>query len=99
MFREVGCHGVAEAAALAAAGDDAALHIEKQKSKRCTCAIARASGLIQAHSRGLARGRLAVIGLGPGRQDWRTPAAMQEIARAEQLVGYTVHRLCRENEG
>jgi cobalamin biosynthesis protein CbiG len=41
VFRAVGCHGVAEAAALAAAGPVASLVIPKTKSGRVTCAIAR----------------------------------------------------------
>jgi cobalamin biosynthesis protein CbiG len=40
LFRRIGCHGVAEAAALAAAGKDAALHVEKMKSGQVTVAIA-----------------------------------------------------------
>lgn len=42
VFAEVGCHGVAEGAALAACGPDGALIVAKQKSKRVTCAIGRA---------------------------------------------------------
>ena len=41
VFREVGCHGVAEAAALAAAGPDGTLIGPKRKSPRATCAVAR----------------------------------------------------------
>lgn len=41
VFRAVGCHGVAEAAALAAAGPDAKLIVPKTKGDRATCAIAR----------------------------------------------------------
>lgn len=45
VFREVGCYGVAEAAALlsasAATGNSSELILTKQKSKRATCAIAR----------------------------------------------------------
>jgi len=45
VFKEVGCYGVAEAAALLAAsastGKPAELVLEKQKSKRATCAVAR----------------------------------------------------------
>lgn len=45
VFREVGCYGVAEAAALLSAtavtGNNAELVLHKQKSKRATCSIAR----------------------------------------------------------
>jgi len=40
VFAMVGCHGVAESAALAAAGDDAELLIEKMTCERVTAAIA-----------------------------------------------------------
>ena len=40
VFAEVGCHGVCEGAALAAAGKDGVLTVAKQKSRRATCAIA-----------------------------------------------------------
>ena len=40
VFRIVGCHGVAESAALAAAGAGGALLVPKQASRRATCAIA-----------------------------------------------------------
>ena len=43
VFREVGCHGVAEGAALAAAGEGSALVVEKTRSGRATCAVARAA--------------------------------------------------------
>jgi cobalamin biosynthesis protein CbiG len=42
VFRQMGCHGVAEAAALAAAGPAATLILPKTGGKGVTCAIARA---------------------------------------------------------
>ena len=47
VFARVGCHGVAEAAALAAAGASAELCVAKIKSAHATAAIAR-SGLQKA---------------------------------------------------
>lgn len=41
VFRAVGCHGVAEAAALAAAGPHASLIVPKTATGGITCAIAR----------------------------------------------------------
>jgi cobalt-precorrin 5A hydrolase/precorrin-3B C17-methyltransferase len=41
VFRETGCHGVAEGAALAAAGENGVLILPKQRSARATCALAR----------------------------------------------------------
>ena len=88
VYREVGCHGVAEGAALAAVGADGALIVEKRKSRRATCAIAAASSEIEPVRVGKARGRLAIIGLGPGQDSWRTPEASQMIAESDVIVGY-----------
>jgi len=41
VFREVGCHGVAEGAALAAAGAEGMLVVPKRRSRHCTVAVAR----------------------------------------------------------
>lgn len=91
VFAEVGCHGVCEAAALAAVGPDGALIVAKQKSARATCAVARSPALLDALTIGRARGHLAVVGLGPGALAWRTPEASGLIARASDLVGYTLY--------
>lgn len=40
VFRATGCHGVAEAAALAGAGAGGVLVVPKQASPRATCAVA-----------------------------------------------------------
>ncbi|MER6259629.1 precorrin-3B C(17)-methyltransferase [Streptomyces sp900105245] len=77
----VGTPSVAEAAALAAGGE---LLVPKRKSERAdgrpamaTCAVVRRPG----------RGRLAVVGLGPGARDLLTPRAAAELRRASVLVG------------
>ena len=88
VFREVGCHGVSEAAALAAAGERGVLRVAKTKSKRATCAVAEAPSPIDAMPLGRARGVLTVVGLGPGTPAWRTPAADRAIRGAAHLVGY-----------
>ena len=88
VFREVGCHGVSEAAALAAAGDRGTLRVAKTKSKRATCAIAEAPSPIDAMRLGQPRGVLTVVGLGPGTPAWRTPAVDRAIRDAAHLVGY-----------
>jgi len=89
VFTEVGCHGVAEAAALAAAGPQATLVRPKRKSKRATCALAKAPTPIEPATLGKPRGELTVVGLGPGTPQWRTPAADAAILRATHLVGYS----------
>ncbi|MFH8476108.1 precorrin-3B C(17)-methyltransferase [Streptomyces sp. NPDC018000] len=77
----VGTPSVAEAAALAAGGE---LLVPKRKSSglegraaMATCAVVRRSP----------RGRLAVVGLGPGARDLLTPRAREELRRASVLVG------------
>ncbi len=72
VFAEVGCHGVCEAAALAAAGKNASLKVEKQRSRRATCAIAMNTNGIDVKSVGRARGHLSIVGIGPGSNGWRT---------------------------
>ncbi len=88
VFRETGCHGVAEGAALALAGPEAELIVPKRKSRRATCAIARARGDIDPTRKGMARGVLSVVGIGPGDPVWRSPDATAAIQSAEFIVGY-----------
>ena len=89
--REVGVAGVAESAALAAAGPHGELLVPKAKSRRATCAVALAPGPIDPATVGRPRGRLAVVGLGPGDADWRTPEVEREVRRATDLVGYRLY--------
>jgi len=91
VFREVGCHGVAEGAALAAAGPDGALVVAKQKSRRATCAVARAPAPIDVGSAGRPRGRLTIVGIGPGDARFRTPDAEAAIRAASDVVGYRLY--------
>ena len=88
VFRAVGCHGVAEAAALACAGPDGTLAMPKARSERGTCAIAKAPAIIEPEHCGRGRGRVTVVGIGPGARAWRTPGADAAIANATDLVGY-----------
>ncbi|PRX37004.1 cobalt-precorrin 5A hydrolase / precorrin-3B C17-methyltransferase [Meinhardsimonia xiamenensis] len=90
VFSEIGSHGVAENAALAAAGPDARLSHPKRKTARATVALALAPEPIAAPG-GRARGRLAIVGIGPGRADWRTPEASRLVAEADELVGYGLY--------
>ena len=89
--RAVGVAGVAEAAALAAAGPAARLIVTKTKSARATCAVALAPGDIDPARIGRARGTLFVVGMGPGAADWRTPEATQALAAANDIVGYGLY--------
>jgi len=90
VLQETGTASVAEAAALAAAGPDSELIVTKTKSKRATCAIARAPQPITTFA-GRSRGLLSVIGLGPGDKSMRTPAAQQALASATDWVGYGLY--------
>jgi cobalt-precorrin 5A hydrolase / precorrin-3B C17-methyltransferase len=90
-FRATGCWGVAEGAALAAAGPDGLLVVPKRKSRRATCAVARAPQPIAVEAIGRPRGRLAVIGIGPGDPGWRTPEASRALAQASDVVGYSLY--------
>ncbi len=89
--RATGTPGVAEAAALAAAGSDATLIAPKAKSARATCAIARSPRDIDARAVGHGRGTLAIIGIGPGMRDWRSPEAAQALAESSDIVGYGLY--------
>ena len=76
----VGTPSVAEAAALRAARDagrSAELVVPKQVTPTATAAIARL----------VPRGRLTIIGIGPGAEDLRTPRATAGLRRASVVVG------------
>jgi cobalt-precorrin 5A hydrolase/precorrin-3B C17-methyltransferase len=90
VFAEVGCHGVAEGAALAAAGPAGVLIVEKRKSANATVALARALQPITV-PKGRPRGRVSLVGIGPGQSEWRTPEASRLIAEADELVGYGLY--------
>jgi cobalt-precorrin 5A hydrolase/precorrin-3B C17-methyltransferase len=77
---EVGTPSVAEAAALHAArtqGRGAELVAEKHKSANATAAVARL----------VPKGRLSVVGLGPGARDLLTPRAHEALRRSSVVVG------------
>lgn len=71
----VGSPSVAEASVIARGGE---LVVPKRKSSDATCAIGRRP----------ARGRLSVVGLGPGARDLLTPRAVRAIQEARYVVGY-----------
>jgi cobalt-precorrin 5A hydrolase/precorrin-3B C17-methyltransferase len=70
----VGTPSVAEAAALVSGGE---LVVAKRRSAHATVAIARLRP----------RGRLALVGLGPGSRDLLTPRALAELRRASVVIG------------
>jgi len=91
VMREVAVPGVAEGAALAAGGEGGTLAVAKQKSARATCAIVEAPGPVEASAIGRARGRLSVVGIGPGTVDWRSPEATRLLNEATDWVGYGLY--------
>ncbi len=91
VFAEVGCHGVAEGAALAAVGASGELVVEKIKSKGATAAIAKATDIIDPKTTGRARGTLFVVGIGPGSEGWRSPEVSRMVQASTDLVGYSLY--------
>lgn len=91
VFRETGCHGVAEGAALAAAGASGELILPKRRSQRATCALARSNSAIDPARVGRARGSLAIIGIGPGAPEARTHEVDAAVRAATDLVGYKLY--------
>jgi cobalt-precorrin 5A hydrolase / precorrin-3B C17-methyltransferase len=90
-FRATGSWGVAEGAALAAAGAAGELVVARRQSRHATCAVGRAALPIDATMVGRPRGRLAIIGIGPGDPSWRTQEASTLIAAAEDVIGYRLY--------
>jgi cobalt-precorrin 5A hydrolase/precorrin-3B C17-methyltransferase len=91
VFRATGCWGVAEGAALAAVGTSGMLLVPKRRSRRATCAVARAAHPITAEAIGRARGKLCVVGIGPGDARWRSPEAGAALTQATDVVGYRLY--------
>lgn len=73
--REIGSGSVSEASVMARGAE---LIVEKHKTTEATCAIGRIP----------ARGRLHVVGLGPGTRDLLTPRAAKAVRDANLVVGY-----------
>ncbi len=90
VFAEVGTHGVSEAAALAQAGEVGEFLVTKRKTANATCALVAAPDPLLALE-GRARGRLSVVGIGPGQAAWRTPEVSRLVSEAEELVGYGLY--------
>ncbi len=91
VFAEVGCHGVAEGAALAAVANTGELVVGKQKSARVTCALVRGDKPEDISSGGRGRGKLFVVGIGPGCEEWRSPQVSAMIEASSDIVGYSLY--------
>lgn len=87
---EVGTASVCEASALALAGEGGSLLVTKMKSANATIAIVRMADIDQP-MQGRKPGKVSLIGIGPGKSDWRTPEASRLVAEADLLVGYRLY--------
>jgi len=84
---EIGTPGVSEAAALQA-GD---LIVEKQKSRRATCAIGKSASLLDIDTFGRAPGLLHIVGIGPGEAISRTQSSVSALDASADWVGYGLY--------
>ena len=91
VYREVGCHGVAEGAALAASGVDGQLIVTKKKSERATVAVALSPQPLATELSGRRRGRLWVVGIGPGDPQARTHEVETALRSSDVWVGYSLY--------
>ncbi|WP_241290962.1 precorrin-3B C(17)-methyltransferase [Burkholderia stabilis] len=64
-------------------------HTLRTTSNGLACAVA--SHPVDPAALGRARGRLTVLGLGPGGAAWLTPAARAALAEATDILGYTTY--------
>lgn len=94
VFKATGAQGVAEPAALVAAGTDRLL-VSKQKKGNVTVAVA--SRTVRSEECGVASekekkpqqaGKIYIVGTGPGSLEHITPAARDAIRRSDVVVGY-----------
>jgi len=81
VFRATGANAVAEPAALLAAGSNALL-VKKRKAGNTTLAIA------EKRMRGTGKGRIFIVGTGPGSIGHITPYAMKALRESDVIAGY-----------
>ncbi len=89
-FAEVdGAHAGAPDAAALLGSTLRVAHTLRATADGLACAVA--SHPIDPSTLGRARGRLTVLGLGPGGAAWLTPAARSALAEATDILGYTTY--------
>lgn len=91
VYRETGCHGVAEGSALAAVGPLGRLALPKRRAAQSTCAIGQSPSIVDPEAAGRPRGRLSIVGLGPGDAGSRTAEVERELRLATDWVGYRLY--------
>ncbi len=96
VMRATGAFGVAEPAALLAAGADRLL-VPKQKKGNVTVAIVETKNMpssgfgVESEKEvmsGPGTGKIFIVGTGPGRLEHITPAAREAIRKSDVVVGY-----------
>jgi len=85
-FKATGAVAVAEPAALLAATTDKLL-VPKQKKGNVTIAVAEKKSKMRSQESGK-RGKIFIVGIGPGSAEHMTPAARDAIRKSEVIVGY-----------
>ena len=91
---EVGTPSVAEASALALAGEGAKLLLPKIKNEKATLAVASALNPISKRDKKraiLQRPILKIVGLGPGDENLMSNEATQQIYEATTWIGYSFY--------
>ncbi|AFZ08482.1 precorrin-3 methyltransferase [Oscillatoria nigro-viridis PCC 7112] len=73
--------------ALTAAGANSQL-IERDRPNALNCAIALAAEPLDASAIGVSRGKLAIVGTGPGGAPWMSPEVKEILREATDWVGY-----------
>lgn len=91
VLREVGCPGVSEGSALAAVGRAGELLVPKIKGKGVTCAVALSPVDLDPSQIGSARGKLFIVGIGPGDAGSRTADVSAALRAVDEAVGYGLY--------
>ena len=91
VFEEVGCHGVSEGSALAGCDASGKLVVPKTIRDGVTASLALSGSVIDVSSVGRPRGRLCVVGIGPGSTDWHSSESVRLISGADDIVGYRLY--------
>jgi cobalt-precorrin 5A hydrolase/precorrin-3B C17-methyltransferase len=87
VFKATGAYAVADPAALLASGTGTLL-IPKQKRGNVTVAVAEIKSEVRSKKSEDSKGKIYVVGTGPGSMRHITPAAQDAIRNSDVIVGY-----------